>query len=100
MFPDPVDLSQLTFTRSNETAETLEKVMFKVIDVVLVFLLLISNVSVVDFEHVNVSWVKKFRRPSLYFLLSLFQILSIPHPFPCRLQPPPLFLFQLSCFFR
>ena len=73
--------------------------MFKVFDVVLLFLLLISNVSFVDFEHVYVSWVKKFRRPSLYFLLPLFQILSTPS-FPCRLQPPPPFLFQLSCFFR
>ena len=71
-------INQLTSTCSKSTMETLEKVAKyvqsltiktpgNVIDVVQVFLLItlkiftpFSSVSIVDFEQVNVSWVKFF----------------------------------------
>ena len=71
-------INQLTLTCSKSTMETLEKVAKyvqsltiktpgNVIDVVQVFLLItlkiftpFSSVSIVDFEQVNVSWVKFF----------------------------------------
>ena len=69
--------TQLTFTRSKSTIETLEKDVkyFVVVDVVPVFLLLtlkifhilsFSSVSTVDFEHVNVSWVSTIRHLMKY----------------------------------
>ena len=71
------ETSQLTFTRSKSTIETLEKDVkyFVVVDVVPVFLLLtlkifhilsFSSVSTVDFEHVNVSWVSTIRHLMKY----------------------------------
>ena len=59
--------TQLTFTCSKLTIETLEKGVIDVIDIVLVFLLLNLNmfrtffsVSIVDFELLNVSWVETY----------------------------------------